>query len=423
VTEKIVSKNWERHQSWTLSAYEDAGGYKPLRKALKMKPEDVVGEVVKSSLRGRGGAGFATGMKWQFVRKETAFPKYLVINADEGEPGTFKDRYILEKDPHLFIEGCAIAAYAIDAHACYVYTRGEFTFQRERLEAAMKEAYAKHYLGKNILKSGFDLDLYSHRGAGAYICGEESALLESLEGRKGWPRLKPPFPANKGGGLFGQPTAVQNVETVANLPAIVEKGGDWFAALGPPKNGGTRLFCVSGCVARPGVYEESCGITLRQLVFDVAGGARPGRTITGVIPGGSSAAILAPDDFDTPMDFDSLRAKKTMAGSGGVIVFDDSVCMVRAARNLIKFYAHESCGQCTPCREGTGWVHRLISKIEAGAGTAADVDLVDQACKQMEMRTICALADGAAMSLRAVVQKYRGAFVQHVEEKRCPLPS
>jgi NADH-quinone oxidoreductase subunit F len=422
MSEKIVTKNWGKHQSWTIESYEAAGGYRALRKALSMKPEQVVDEVVKANLRGRGGAGFAAGMKWQFVRKETSFPKYLVINADEGEPGTFKDRYILENDPHMFIEGCAIAAYAIGAESCYVYTRGEFKFQRERLAQAIADAYKKGYLGKDILP-GFSLDMFQHRGAGAYICGEESALLESLEGRKGWPRLKPPFPANKGGGLFGQPTAVQNVETVANLPAIIERGGDWFASLGPPKNGGTRLMCVSGCVARPGVYEEPIGITLRKLVFEVAGGPRPGRTIVGAIPGGSSAAILTTDEFDTPMDFDSLRARKSMAGSGGIIVFDDAVCMVRAAQNLIKFYAHESCGQCTPCREGTGWVHRLISKIEAGAGVLSDVDLVDKACQQMEMRTICALADGAAMSLRAVVQKFRADFVRHVEDKKCPLPS
>jgi NADH-quinone oxidoreductase subunit F len=351
-------------------------------------------------------------MKWNFVRKETSFPKYLVVNADEGEPGTFKDREILLRSPHMFVEGLIIGCFALDCHLTYVYCRGEF---REgpvkRLQGAIDEAYAKGYLGKNILGSGFDLDMHVVFGAGAYICGEETGLLESLEGRKGYPRLKPPFPANAGGGLFKQPTAVNNVETLANIPVIVEKGGEWFSNIGlVPKNGGTRLFAVSGHVKKPGVYEAPMGVSFRTLLDEHSGGMREGSTLKAIIPGGSSSAIMTAAEADWASDFDTLKAKKTMAGSGAVVYLDQSVNMAHALANVMRFYAHESCGQCTPCREGTAWLSRLLDKIVAGKGEKQDVDNVHQIARQMEMKTICALADGAAMPAKSYIEKFRADF-------------
>jgi NADH-quinone oxidoreductase subunit F len=332
------------------------------------------------------------------------------VNADEGEPGTFKDREILLRSPHMFVEGLVIGCYAIECHLAYVYCRGEFRRGPvERVQTAIDEAHANGYLGKNILGSGFDLDIQVVFGAGAYICGEETALLESLEGRKGYPRLKPPFPANAGGGLFKQPTAVNNVETLANLPAIVEKGGEWFANVGVPKNGGTRLFAVSGHVKRPGVYEEPMGITFRQLL-ESCGGMREGSTLKAIIPGGASSAIITAEEADWASDFDTLKAKKTMAGSGAVVYFDQSVNMAQALANVMRFFAHESCGQCTPCREGTAWLSRLLDKIVSGRGERLDVDNVHQIARQMEMKTICALADGAAMPAKSYIEKFRGDF-------------
>jgi NADH-quinone oxidoreductase subunit F len=311
----------------------------------------------------------------------------------------------------MFVEGLIIGCYAIECHLTYVYCRGEFrTGPVERLQRAIDEAYAQGYLGKDILGSGFDLDMHVVYGAGAYICGEETALLESLEGRKGYPRLKPPFPANAGGGLFKQPTAVNNVETLANLPVIVEKGGDWFASVGAPKNGGTRLFAVSGHVKRPGVYEAPLGITFRQLLDDYCGGMRDGSKLKAIIPGGSSSAIMTADEADWASDFDTLKAKKTMAGSGAVVYLDQSINMAHALANVMRFYAHESCGQCTPCREGTAWLARLLDKIVSGRGDRLDVDNVHQIARQMEMKTICALADGAAMPAKSYIEKFRADF-------------
>ncbi len=408
---KILTVDWDKPESWSLRTYRASGGYQALPKALKMQPQQIVDEVVKSNLRGRGGAGFPTGMKWNFVRKETSFPKYLVVNADEGEPGTFKDRAILEKSPHMFVEGLIIGCYAIECHLTYVYCRGEFRHGPvARVQQAIDEAYAQGLLGKNILGSGFDLDMHVVFGAGAYICGEETALLESLEGRKGYPRLKPPFPANAGGGLFKQPTAVNNVETIANLPVIVEKGGDWFANVGVPKNGGTRLFAVSGHVNRPGVHEAPMGTTFRELLDQYCGGMRGSKKLKAIIPGGSSAAAMTAEEADWPSDFDTLKARKTMAGSGGVVYLDEDTNMAFALANVMRFYAHESCGQCTPCREGTAWLSRLLDKICSGRGEKLDVDNVHQIARQMEMKTICALADGAAMPAKSYIEKFRADF-------------
>jgi len=409
---RILTVDWDQPDSFALETYKASGGYTALPKALKRKPQEIVDEVVKSNLRGRGGAGFPTGMKWNFVRKETSFPKYLVVNADEGEPGTFKDREILMMSPHMFVEGTIIGCYAIDCHLTYVYCRGEFRDSAmQRLQAAIDEAYQAGYLGKNILKSGFDLEMHAVFGAGAYICGEETALLESLEGRKGYPRLKPPFPANAGGGLFKQPTAVNNVETLANLPAIVNLGGDEFSKIGlVPKNGGTRLFAVSGHVKKTGVFEAPMGISFKALLDEYCGGMREGSTLKAIIPGGSSSAIMTAAEADWASDFDTLKAKKTMAGSGAVVYLDQSVNMAHALANVMRFYAHESCGQCTPCREGTAWLSRLLDKIVAGQGEKTDVDNVHQIARQMEMKTICALADGAAMPAKSYIEKFRADF-------------
>ncbi|MFL5368008.1 MAG: NADH-quinone oxidoreductase subunit NuoF [Myxococcales bacterium] len=409
---RILTADWDKPQSWTLETYRAGGGYQEaLPKALKMQPQQIVDEVVKSNLRGRGGAGFPTGMKWGFVRKETSFPKYLTVNADEGEPGTFKDREILLRSPHMFVEGLVIGCYAIECHLTYVYCRGEFRETAlKRVQTAIDEAYAEGYAGKNVLGSGFDVDIRVVYGAGAYICGEETAMLESIEGRKGYPRLKPPFPANAGGGLFKQPTAVNNVETLANMPAIVNMGGEEYSKIGVPKNGGTRLFAISGHVKKPGVYEAPMGITFRKLLDEYAGGMREGSVLKAIIPGGASSAIMTAEEVDWANDFDTLKAKKTMAGSGAVVYLDQSVNMAHALANVMHFFAHESCGQCTPCREGTAWLSRLLDKIAEGRGERQDVDNVHQIARQMEMKTICALADGAAMPAKSYIEKFRADF-------------
>ena len=408
---KILSGDWDKPSSWALDTYRASGGYTALPKALKLQPQQIVDEVVKSNLRGRGGAGFPTGMKWNFVRKETSFPKYLVVNADEGEPGTFKDREILLRSPHMFVEGLVIGCYAIECHLTYVYCRGEFRESAlKRVQTAIDEAYKEGYAGKNILGSGFDLEIRVVYGAGAYICGEETAMLESIEGRKGYPRLKPPFPANAGGGLFKQPTAVNNVETLANMPAIVNMGGDEYAKIGVPKNGGTRLFAISGHVKKPGVYEAPMGVSFRKLLDEYAGGMREGSVLKAIIPGGASSAILTAEEVDYANDFDTLKAKKTMAGSGAVVYLDHTVNMAHALANVMRFFAHESCGQCTPCREGTAWLSRLLDKIAQGRGERQDVDNVHQIARQMEMKTICALADGAAMPAKSYIEKFRADF-------------
>jgi NADH-quinone oxidoreductase subunit F len=414
----ILTKRWGKPDSAALRTYRADGGYATLDKALGMDPAAIVDEVKKSNLRGRGGAGFATGLKWTFLPKDVR-PRYLTVNADESEPGTFKDRYIIEHDPHMLIEGIALTCYALDMHLAYVYIRGEFAKQARILEAAIAEAKAAGVIGPRLLgKKDFDLEIVVHRGAGAYICGEESALLESLEGKKGYPRLKPPFPAIVG--LWGKPTIINNVETIANVPWIVANGGDAFAALGVGKSGGTRLFGVSGHVNRPGVYEKPVHYNLKKLIMEDCGGIVGGRKVKAVIPGGSSCPVLRGDEIDISLEYDAVKAAGSMSGSGGVIVFDDSTCMVRALARIAKFYAEESCGQCTPCREGTSWMEAIVEKIEHGHGTAADVAKLEQVSGNIMGQTICALGDAAAMPVQSFVKKFRDEFLRHVEERRCP---
>jgi NADH-quinone oxidoreductase subunit F len=414
----ILSARWGKPDSAALETYRADGGYAALEKALGMEPAAIVDEVKKSNLRGRGGAGFATGLKWTFLPKDVR-PRYLTVNADESEPGTFKDRYIMELDPHMLLEGIAVTCYALDIHLAYIYIRGEFAKQARALEKAIGEARAAGIIGPKLLgKKDFPLDIHVHRGAGAYICGEESALLESLEGKKGYPRLKPPFPAIVG--LWGKPTIINNVETIANVPWIVQHGGEAFAALGVGKSGGTRLFGVSGHVNRPGVYEKPVAYNLKKLVMEDAGGILGGRKLKAVIPGGSSAPVLAAHEIDISMEFDAVKAAGSMSGSGGVIVFDESTCMVRALSRLARFYAEESCGQCTPCREGTNWMEGMLHRIEHGEAGAADVDRLEQVANSIAGNTICALGDAAAMPVQSFVKKFKPEFLAHVELRRCP---
>jgi NADH-quinone oxidoreductase subunit F len=414
----ILTKRWGKPNSAALETYRQDGGYAALDKALGMEPGAIVEEVKKSNLRGRGGAGFATGLKWTFLPKDVR-PRYLTINADESEPGTFKDRYIIEHDPHMLIEGIAITCYALDIHRAYIYIRGEFPKQAKILEQALDDARAAGIIGPKLLgKKDFELEVWVHRGAGAYICGEESALLESLEGKKGYPRLKPPFPAVVG--LWGKPTIINNVETIANIPWIVSNGGAAFAALGSGKTGGTRLFGVSGHVVRPGVYEKPAAYNLKKLIMEDCGGVPGGRKIKAVIPGGSSSPVLRGDEIDISLEVDAVKAAGSMSGSGGIIVFDESTCMVRALSRISKFYSEESCGQCTPCREGTAWLEGIVEKIEAGHGTASDVQRLEQLAGNIGGNTICALGDAAAMPVQSFVKKFKDEFLRHVSERRCP---
>ncbi len=416
--EKLISKYFVPGKTFTLAEYEADGGYKAAREMFsRFDTKSLIEEVKKSNLRGLGGAGFPCGMKWSFVPQNTGKPVYLVVNADEGEPGTFKDKYILEHAPHLLLEGILIAAYANNVHKAYVYIRGEYVSPYQKLKRALEEAAAKGYFGKNIFGKSYDLELVIHRGAGAYICGEETGLLESLEGKKGFPRLKPPFPAVVG--LFGCPTVINNVETLSYLPFILNRGAEWFAKLGSDKNGGLRLFSVSGHVKKPGVYELPLGVPLREIIYTHAGGLRGERKLKAVVPGGLSAAILTADEIDVGMDFDQLRAKGTMAGSAGVMVMDETTCMVKALAVTMRFFAHESCGQCSPCREGTGWVHRILSRVMSGQGRKADVANLLDICSFMGGTTICALADGAAMPLSSYPKKFRSEFDDHIEHGKC----
>jgi NADH-quinone oxidoreductase subunit F len=425
--EHVISAAWGKPQSHTLADYKRRGGYEALKRVLGMQPQAVIDEVKRSNLRGRGGAGFPTGLKWGFVPKDSPKPKYLAVNGDESEPGTFKDRYILEYDPHLMLEGIAIAAWALGVHTCYVYLRGEFKYPAQVTEKAIQEAYQEGIFGKSMMGSGFELNCYLVRGAGAYICGEETALLESLEGKKGWPRLKPPFPAVVG--LFGCPTVVNNVETLASVPPIFQKGAEWYARLGTDKSGGTRLVCLSGTVNRPGVYEVSMDTTILHLIHDekYGQGMPAGRKVKAVIPGGSSAPVLAADELDVAMEFEALKVKQTMAGSGGVIVMDDRTCMVRSLWRVARFYAEESCGQCTPCREGTPWQTRILRRIEEGRAEMEDLEMLVNVASSIAPyppiglgNTICALGDAAALPTHSFVAKFRAEFEAHIHEKRCP---
>jgi NADH-quinone oxidoreductase subunit F len=412
----VLSSRFGDPQGTWLERYLEGGGYVAAKKALtSMTPQQVIDEVSRANLRGLGGAGFPTGKKWSFVPK-SAKPRYLVVNADEGEPGTFKDRYILERDPHALLEGMLIAAHAIGSHKAYVYIRGEYFRPAQRLQRAVDEAYAQGWLGKDVQGTGFDLDVVIHRGAGAYICGEETALLTSIEGGKGFPRLKPPFPAVSG--LFACPTIVNNVETLACVPFILRNGAGRFAALGTARQGGTRLFCVSGHVARPGVYELPVGVTLRALIEEACGGVRDGRKLKAVNPGGISAKVLTAAEIDVAMDFDSLAAASSMAGSGGVIVMDETTSMVAALDAASRFFAHESCGQCSPCREGTGWIHRIVRRIVEGRGVPRDLDDLLGIARDMEGKTICVFADAAAWPVLSYVTKFRAEFEEHVRSGR-----
>lgn len=408
MTERIFTRNFHLEDSHTLGMYRETGGYTAIAKALRMEPAAITEEVKRSNLRGLGGAGFPTGTKWSFIPKGSAAPKYLVVNADEGEPGTFKDRYILERDPHAVIEGMLIAARAIDSHLGFVYIRGEYVRPWRIFSGAVQEAYGAGLLGKGIQGSGFEFDVVVHRGAGAYICGEETGLLSSLEGKKGWPKIKPPFPAIKG--AFGQPTIVNNVETLAAVPHIINRGGEWFARLGTKTQGGTRLFSVSGHVVKPGVVEAPVSITLRSLIHDECGGIPNGRRLKAVVPGGSSAAILTADEIDVTMDVDGLKNAGTMAGSAGVIVMDDTVSIPEALLVVARFYAHESCGQCTPCRESTGWIYKIARRIVEGKGRKEDLDTILDVAKRGAGTTICAFYDGAVGPYISYVEKFREEF-------------
>ena len=412
----VLSTHFKDPQGTWLDDYIAGQGYLAAKEVVtSMSPQEVIDEVLAANLRGLGGAGYPAGRKWSFVPKETDKPKYLVVNADEGEPGTFKDRYIMERDPHALLEGMIIAAYAIGSHKGYVYIRGEYFRSAKRLQRAVDEAYRAGWLGKDIQGSGFDFDVVIHRGAGAYICGEETALLTSLEGGKGFPRLKPPFPAASG--LFSCPTIVNNVETLACVPFILRNGSKRFADIGCESQGGTRLFCVSGHVNRPGVYEASVSVTLTELI-DFAGGVRDGNKLKAVVPGGISAKILTAAEIDVAMDFDSLRAAGSMAGSGGVIVMDETTCMIEALESASRFFADESCGQCSPCREGTGWIHRIIRRIADGQGKLDDLEELLAIAGDMEGITICVFADAAAWPVQSYITKFRDEFEQYIRHGR-----
>jgi NADH-quinone oxidoreductase subunit F len=414
----VISRRFGIANSHKIDVYLQLEGYQALEKALKqMTPDQIIDEVKKSNLRGRGGAGFPAGIKWSFVPKDATKPKYILANGDESEPGTCKDRPLLEMDPHQLIEGMVIAGRAVDAHQGYVYIRGEYRYVIDIVERAIAEAYARGYLGKNILGTGFDFDLAAHTGAGAYECGEESALMESLEGKRGYPRIRPPFPAVVG--LYGCPTVINNVETLSSVPSVILRGAAWYADLGTPKNGGTRLFAISGHVNRPGIYELPMGFNLKQMIEDVAGGVRDGKKLKAVIPGGSSCPLLKADEIDIAMDFDSVAKAGSMLGSGGTVVIDENTCMVDVARRIMHFYAHESCGWCIPCREGTAWLRKVLDRFHEGGGRAEDIPLIDELAKNMLGRTLCPLGDAAAMPTISIVEKWRNEFEEHMGGK-CP---
>lgn len=419
--EPILTKYVKQAGAASLDFYTKVGGYDALKKALGMTPDQVIDLVKQSGLRGRGGAGFPTGMKWQFVDKKSNKPKYICCNADESEPGTFKDHVLMERNPHLLFEGCLIACYAIGAKTAYIYIRGEFYHVQQVLERELAKARAAGLIGKNIFGTGFDCEIHVHRGAGAYEAGEETALIESLEGKKAQPRLKPPFPAVAG--LYGCPTAVNNVETLCNVPPIVANGAEWFAALGPEKNGGPKLYCISGHVKNPGVYEASMHTTMRELIYDpkYGGGMLDGRQLKCVIPGGSSVPVLLPDQLDIPASFDGVAAAGSMLGSAGIIVIDDTTCMVWAAKNLLYFYRHESCGKCTPCREGGDWLYKILDKIERGDGEMSDLDLLMSVAGNIAGKTLCAFGDAAATPVLTTVKTFRAEYEAHIREGRCTV--
>lgn len=408
-------------EPWSLASYRSVGGYEVLEQILEQKtsPEDIIEQLKNSALRGRGGAGFPTGLKWSFMPRRLPGDKYIVCNSDEGEPGTCKDRDILRFNPHQVVEGMIIAAYTIGAQRGYNYIRGEFVEPFERFENAIAEAKDAGYLGQDILSSGFNFELYTQPGAGAYICGEETALLESLEGKKGQPRYKPPFPA--GYGLYGKPTTINNTETLASVPVILQKGSDWFHELGTPNNGGSKIFSVSGHINKPGNYEIPMGTPFSELLA-LAGGIREGHTIKAVIPGGSSTPVIPGEDMlDVPMNYDGISKAGSMLGAGSVIIMDDSTCMVKALERIAEFYYEESCGQCTPCREGTGWLYRVVKRIEHGQGTQEDLDRLVEVAKNINGNTICALGDAAAAPVISFIKHFRDEFQFHIDHGKCQV--
>ncbi len=410
---KILSAKFDTKDAHKIKVAKKHGAYSTLDKLFSMKPEDVTDLVKNSGLRGRGGAGFPAGVKWSFLPKNTGKPVYLTVNSDESEPATFKDRYILVKDPHMMIEGIIICSYAIGCHDAYIYIRGEYTTQVKALQAAIDEAYTAGYLGDKVAGHDFKLDVTVHRGAGAYVCGEETALLESIEGKKGQPRSKPPFPAVAG--LYGCPTIINNVQTIASLPFIIKNGADAYKAHGTEKSPGTHLFGISGHVEKPGMYELPLGLPLLEVIDKMAGGVWKGRKLKAVIPGGSSTPVLLPEEAKTvTLDYESMAAHKTMFGSGGIVVLDETVDMVKLVKNLIDFYHHESCGQCTPCREGLGWMLKIIKKIIAGDGTMDDVKLLRELCDNIEMKTVCVLSAACTMPVRSYLDKFRHEFEAYV---------
>jgi NADH-quinone oxidoreductase subunit F len=414
----VLSAYWDDPQAWTLRSYEREGGYAALRTALRTEPADLITAVKDSGLRGRGGAGFPTGLKWSFLPKPDGGPRYLVVNADESEPGTCKDVPLMLATPHFLIEGVIITCRAIGAKKAFIYLRGEVVHVYRRLLEAVEEARAAGYLGENILGSGTDVDIVVHAGAGAYICGEETALLDSLEGRRGQPRLKPPFPAVAG--LYARPTVVNNVESIASVPSIIANGAEWFAGIGTAKSAGYGLFSLSGHVRRPGQYEAALGITLRELL-DMAGGIREGHTLKFWTPGGSSTPLFTDAHLDTPLDFESTAAAGSMLGTRALQCFDDTTCVVRAVLRWTEFYAHESCGKCTPCREGTYWLVQVLRRLENGQGSEADLDKLLDICDNILGRSFCALGDGATSPISSSIQYFRDEYVRHLTEGGCPF--
>lgn len=414
----VLSEFWDEKDSWTLETYRSHDGYRGLEKALAMNPDDLIAFVKDSGLRGRGGAGFPTGTKWSFIPQGDGKDHYLVVNADESEPGTCKDMPLMMASPHTLIEGIIIAAYAIRASHAFVYVRGEVVPVLRRLQAAVAEAYAAGYVGKNVLGSGFDLDLVIHAGAGAYICGEETALLDSLEGRRGQPRLRPPFPAVAG--LYARPTVVNNVESIASVPVILRKGIEWFRSMGTEKSPGFTLYSISGHVRRPGQYEAPLGITLRELL-DYAGGVRPGHELKFWTPGGSSTPMFTGDHLDVPLDYEGVGAAGSMLGTKALQIFDDTTCVVRAVLRWTEFYAHESCGKCTPCREGTYWLVQILRRLDRGTGTEADLATLLDIADGIAGKSFCALGDGAASPIVSSLAHFRDEYVRHVTEQGCPF--
>jgi NADH-quinone oxidoreductase subunit F len=414
----VLSAFWDAPECWTLQTYHDNGGYQALRQALTMQPEEIVTLVKDSGLRGRGGAGFPTGLKWSFLPKPDGKPRYLVINADESEPGTCKDVPLMLATPHFLIEGALITSYAIRAERAFIYLRGEVVHVYRRLAQAIEEARAAGYLGRDVLRTGLNLDVVLHAGAGAYICGEETALLDSLEGRRGQPRLKPPFPAVAG--LYASPTVVNNVESIASVPSIVTNGSDWFAGMGTERSTGYGLFSLSGHVRRPGQYEAPLGITLRQLL-EMAGGMREGHQLKFWTPGGSSTPIFTDAHLDVPLDFESVGAAGSMLGTRALQIFDDTTCVVRAVLRWTEFYAHESCGKCTPCREGTYWLKQVLYRLEQGQGSEEDLQTLLDLCDNILGRSFCALGDGATSPITSSIQYFREEYVRHLAEGGCPF--